>query len=91
MAITTTKLYQLLSEKVGKETVESLTNFIEEKVEEQFHLHDFATKDFVHAEIEKAKSEIIRWMFVFWIGQVAVTIGIMLLILSVNSNNNEGY
>lgn len=34
MTITTTRLYQILSDQLSKETAESLTNYIEEKVKE---------------------------------------------------------
>ena len=36
----------------------------------------FATK----ADLANAKAELIRWMFVFWVGQVAVTVGLLKLI-----------
>jgi hypothetical protein len=32
-------------------------------------------------EIAEVKSEVIKWMFIFWIGQVAVTFGFILLFL----------
>ena len=38
---------------------------------------ELATKDFVAKEISNAKSDIIKWMFIFWIGQVAVTLAII--------------
>lgn len=36
MTITTTKLYQLLSEKQGKEIAEATTTFIEEKIKDEY-------------------------------------------------------
>ena len=36
MTISTTRLFDLLSTGVGKETAETLTTFIEEKMKEQF-------------------------------------------------------
>jgi hypothetical protein len=44
----------------------------------------FATKEEakqLEVKIESTKAEIIRWMFVFWIGQIAVTVGIVVLFL----------
>lgn len=35
----------------------------------------------IEAKIANAKTDIIRWMFIFWIGQVAVTFGFILLFL----------
>jgi hypothetical protein len=32
-------------------------------------------------KIEKVRSDIIKWMFVFWMGQIGVTAGLVLLIL----------
>jgi hypothetical protein len=77
--ISITKLYDLLSTKVGKETAESLTSYIEEKIKS-----DIADKAGVLATKEalaETKSELIKWMFIFWIGQVAATFGFILLFL----------
>jgi hypothetical protein len=32
------------------------------------------------ADLANAKAELIRWMFVFWVGQVAVTVGLLKLL-----------
>ena len=77
--ISLTKLYDLLSAKVGKETVENLTAYIEEKIKS-----DIADKTSVLATKEglaETKSELIKWMFIFWIGQIAATVGFILLFL----------
>ena len=84
--ISLTKLYDLLSVKVGKETAGNLTSFIEEKVKEEVHLKSqiLATKqDIADVRLDAAtnKSELIKWMFIFWIGQVGVTFGFILLFL----------
>ena len=45
----------------------------------------FATKDDfkeLEVKIAEVKSEMIKWMFIFWIGQVAVTFGLILLYLN---------
>lgn len=74
MTITTTRLYDLLSTKVGKDTAETLTTYIEEKIKEEFidNSKILATKE----DVANTKTEIIKWMFIFWIGQVAVTFGL---------------
>ena len=44
----------------------------------------FATKDDfkqLDVKISENKSEIIKWMFIFWIGQVAVTFGLLILFM----------
>jgi hypothetical protein len=46
---------------------------------------ELATKDdiaTVRKEISKSKSETIKWMFIFWIGQLAATAGIIFAFLS---------
>jgi RNAse (barnase) inhibitor barstar len=44
----------------------------------------FATKDALarlDVKIESTKSELVRWMFLFWIGQLAATFGFILFFL----------
>jgi hypothetical protein len=35
----------------------------------------------VRKEIAESKADIIKWMFIFWVGQMAVTFGFILLFL----------
>ncbi|MFM2047954.1 MAG: hypothetical protein RI955_500 [Bacteroidota bacterium] len=35
----------------------------------------------LRTEMKEQKSEIIKWMFLFWVGQIAVTFGFILLYL----------
>ena len=88
--ISITKLYDLLTIKVGREAAENLTSFIEEKIKDEVENKSqmLATKDDLTKEISKldikineTKSEIIKWMFIFWIAQVAATFGFILLFL----------
>ncbi len=93
MTISITKLYDLLSIKVGKDTAETLTTYIEEKIKEEFidNSKILATKEDIYnvkeyllnvrETIANTKSEIIKWMLIFWAGQVAVTYGFILLFL----------
>ncbi|TAM99368.1 MAG: hypothetical protein EPN39_06715 [Chitinophagaceae bacterium] len=92
-SITITRLYDLLSAKIGKETAESLTNYIEDKVKEEIDNQTLilATKDDMVSlkseiarldiKIADSKSDVIKWMFIFWVGQVAATFGFILLFL----------
>jgi len=76
-SVTITKLYSLLSEKMGKETAENLTTYIENKVKEEM---EQATKILATKEqLAEVKADIIKWMFLFWIGQIAATVAIILL------------
>lgn len=58
MTISITRLYDLLSVKVGKETAETLTTYIEEKIKNQFADNSkmLATKE----DLANTKAEIIK-------------------------------
>ena len=77
--ISLTRLYDLLSSKLDKETAENLTTFIETKISEevQTKTHILVTKE----DLANAKAETIKWMFIFWIGQVVATFGFILLFM----------
>jgi hypothetical protein len=85
--ITITKLYDLVAVRLGKETAENLTTFIEEKIkcEVDTKASILATKEDVartDTKIETSKAELIKWMFVFWVGQVIATFGFILLFMN---------
>lgn len=69
----------MLSIKVGKDTAETLTTYIEEKIKEEFI--DNSKILAIKEDLANNKAEIVKWMFIFWIGQVAVTFGFILLFL----------
>jgi hypothetical protein len=91
--ISLTHLYSLLSEKVGKEAAENLTVYIEEKIKDEVKTqgNTLATKEDiallkqdianVDLKIAESRADMIKWMFIFWVGQVAVTFGFILLFL----------
>ena len=88
--ITITKLYELVSVKLGKETAENLTTFIEEKIcnEVDTKTSILATKEDLAREIgntntkiESCKAEVIKWMFIFWVGQLVAMFGFILIFL----------
>ncbi|MGI4751555.1 MAG: hypothetical protein ACRYFB_13060 [Janthinobacterium lividum] len=86
MQVSEIQLFQILKEKVGEEQAKTLAEYVETKIEKQFELKKdvLATKqDIGELKLEMAnhKSEMIKWMFIFWIGQVSVMIGIIVLIL----------
>lgn len=89
--ISVTKLYELLSTKVGKETAENLTTFIEHKINQKLEskVQHLATKEDLakvkgdlEVKIAQSKSEVIKWMFIFWVGQVMVIFGLVLLFIN---------
>ena len=84
--ISLTKLYDLLSDRVGKEAAENLTIFIEQKINTELEnkTQIFAIREDISnlkSQIEQSKADIIKWMFIFWIGQVVATFGFILLFL----------
>ena len=91
--ITITRLYDLVSLKLGRETAENLTTFIEEKIKCEVDTktsilaskEDVARVDTKIETIIKVaannRAEMIKWMFVFWIGQMAAMFGFVVLFL----------
>jgi hypothetical protein len=82
----TARLYKLLSEKLGNNTAEAMFKYIDNKTERSVEatIKTLATKDDianVRKEINEAKAENIKWMFIFWIGNVGAMLAIALLIL----------
>ena len=79
-AFTITELYDFLSNKFDKETAKNFANFIEAKMNSELDnkIQHLATKE----DVAKANADNIRWMFIFWIGQVAATFGFILLFLN---------
>jgi hypothetical protein len=69
----TRKLYQFVRAKLhlGEQDGMNFIHGIQEEVQES--THEFVSKDFVQQTVAEAKSELIKWMFIFWVGQGAVT------------------
>ncbi|WP_419802909.1 hypothetical protein [Mucilaginibacter sp.] len=75
---------------MGKETAENLTGYIESRIKDEFERNSelLATKqDLAKLETKltekflEGKADTIKWMFVFWIGQIVATFGFILLFL----------
>ena len=84
--ITITRLYDLISIKLGKETAENLTTFIEEKISSEVETKAtiLATKEDLgstNTKIETSRADVIKWMFIFWVGQLAAMFGLILILL----------
>lgn len=75
MSITETQLYDALWEKLGEDQARHLTAYVEEKVRREMDLRitHLATKE----DVVNAKVEVIKWMFIFWIGQTATVLAIV--------------
>ena len=82
----TARLYQLLSEKLGNDTTEAMFKYIDNKTERSVEntIQTLATKDdivIVRKEISESKVDVIKWMFIFWVGQFSGTVAIIMLLL----------
>ncbi len=77
-----------LRDKLGDEATDSLVNLINQAqndqkkdiltfVEEKFERRLSEEIGSVRNEMYKVKSDIIKWMFIFWVGQVGMLVGIL--------------
>lgn len=81
------KLYEVLKEqfspKKAKAIVASLDETITEKIEGKSNV--LSTKEDIgdlKIEIQRVKAEMIKWTFIFWMGNVVTTIGTVITIFS---------
>lgn len=94
MIITTDiQLFKILKERLGEKEAEALVDFVDNKLKENNDVNSkiLATKQDIadtkeeifttKTLIANTKAELIKWMFIFWVGQVAVTFGFILLFL----------
>jgi ribosomal protein L7/L12 len=74
--ISLTKLYDLLTSKLGKETAENLTTFIAENIKEEVEnkTQILATKE----DLANTKVDLIKWIFAFWVALALMIIGLYL-------------
>ena len=82
----TARLYKLLSDKLGNDTTEAMFKYIDNKTERSVEatIKTLATKDDlakVKYDLSKEISNSVKWMFIFWIGQVGATLAIILAFL----------
>jgi hypothetical protein len=73
------KAYEVLKNKLGENEATTLIEYFESKAEEKFteKKEVLATKE----DVANVRADIIKWMFIFWIGQIAATFGFILLFL----------
>ncbi|MCI4627109.1 MAG: hypothetical protein L3V56_14270 [Candidatus Magnetoovum sp. WYHC-5] len=77
----TLELYKALKDKIGEEGTRVIIEAIDE-VAEKGHAN-LATKEdiaIVRTEMEKSKSELLRWMFIFWASQIGIIIALIKLL-----------
>ncbi len=75
MIVSEIKLFEMLKAKLGKEEAEAFVELLEKKVDRKFEEAKLtlATKE----DLANTKADIIKWMFIFWMGQVAVIAGLL--------------
>lgn len=85
--VNTLRIHEALRPKLQDESAKAIADVIEKSLEEyQEHQKDFlATKEDLAnlkaeltREIHSVKAELIKRMFIFWIGQIGVLAGILL-------------
>ena len=82
----TARLYKLLTDKLGSDTTEAMFKYIDNKTERSVEatIKTLATKEDVAKvkyDLSKEISNSVKWMFIFWIGQVAAMLAIAFLVL----------
>ena len=84
--VSTIKIFEVLKSHFGDaeakfliEEIEKIDSSIETKVEKAFDIKKdiMATK----TDVAESKNEIIKWMFIFWVGQFTVLVGFAIAIL----------
>lgn len=80
------KLYEIFKSKPGQQEAEAIIEYFEAATEKKYEeKKDFlATKEDVgllKKEIAESKADTVKWMFIFWIGQIAATLGIIAFFL----------
>jgi len=73
--ITLTKLYSILEPKIGQSETEMLISYIDERISDEVKSDkaSLATKE----DLANTKAEMIKWMFIFWVGQLAAMFGLL--------------
>ena len=64
-----------IGETEAKKLIEFLVTNAKQKIEE--HKDFLASK----SDIQSVKAEMIKWMFIFWVGQISVNIALLVLFL----------
>ena len=86
MTVTTIDLFNILKGKIGEREAKTLVEFVEIHVEKKFEerMNEIASKEdilLVKKDLFQVKADMIKWMFIFWVGQVSVTVGLILLVI----------
>jgi len=86
MQVAEIELYEILKPKIGEKEARTLVEYIETKVDRKLEEKKdvLATKEDVanlraatKEDIANLRADIIKWMFLFWIGQLASLLAIL--------------
>lgn len=85
MYVSEINLFNILKEKLGEKEAQTLVEYIDARVEKDVEDKKdiLATKEDIsrlEVEISKSKTEVIKWMFIFWVGTIGTIIAIMKLL-----------
>ena len=86
MVVSEIDLYNILKAKFGDQEAQSVVQGIKSAVKDEFDNKKdvLATKQDLmdlRIEMEKNRSDLIKWMFIFWIGQLAAFTAIAKFVL----------
>ena len=75
LQISEIQLYSILREKIGDQQAQTLTDYVESRIDRKFEKNKsiLSTKSDIlelKNQISENKAETIKWMFVFWAGQL---------------------
>jgi hypothetical protein len=86
MIVSELRLYELLKAKLGTQEAEAFVEILEQKVDQKFDdtKQTLATKQDISdlrtelkVDIANSKADMIKWMFIFWLGQLAASVTIV--------------
>ena len=87
ISITDIAPYELIKSKLGAKEAEAVVEFVKAEVSKELDAQKniLATKTDVkelEVKIAQVQANLIKWMFVFWIGSVATLSGVMIALLT---------
>lgn len=91
MLVSEIQLYQILKQRLGEKEAEALVQYVDSKLREnnEQNLKILATKEDLakvegklETKIAESKVDIIKWMFIFWASQIAITITLVKLFVN---------
>jgi uncharacterized protein YqcC (DUF446 family) len=79
VSVDTLKIYEILASNLPENQAKAVAKAISEAIEEDTERKKniLATKE----DLANVKAEIIKWMFIFWLGQIGVLTGIIFAML----------